>query len=496
MHTLKTAQTVMTLSATAAAVPSYGSPVPGNLTFYTPSWPGWDEYVTRWSTYEAPTFSLAFVPETTDELLQGMAYLSRNNMSYLAKGGGHGYSTTLAVDQNVVQINMENFRDVTVNSDNTVTVGGGARMLDVVTALYDAGRELTVGSFPCVGATGAMLGGGLGRLQGKYGLMSDALRHVKMALWNGTVVEASQEVNSDLFWGLRGAGHNFGIVIETTYETFPDEGGRHYYADMFFTDDSLEGVLNVYKGIIEDGLDPAAAVIMGYVFDSQSMNPLFTINVVYAHDKDAGRRLASNFASTPANATYPITRLSLNESYIPFAELPLAGSNVAVCERGHNQDIYPVTAREFFDVDAMVDLYESYGSFVRANPGASGSILLFESASPQGLLAYPDDHSAFPLRGRYVLSGLISMLWDDNSLTNAVDSWASGARDTLARPEISGNDRLYAYQNYGHGDEPLSALYGYDQWRHERLTGLKQKYDPHNFFSAYHAIPLEIGGWD
>lgn len=117
-----------------------------------------------------------------------------------------------------------------------------------------------------------MLGGGMGRLMGKYGLMSDALRHVKIALWNGTIVEASDNVNQDLFWGLRGAGHNLGVVIESTLETWPDLGGMHYNADMVFTDDSIEGVLNIAKKFIEDGLDPEVGLILGYVFDTQSMN--------------------------------------------------------------------------------------------------------------------------------------------------------------------------------------------------------------------------------
>ncbi|KAL7624849.1 hypothetical protein AAE478_004063 [Parahypoxylon ruwenzoriense] len=489
MHSLKTFQALASLATTAASALSGDAPIPGNLSFYTPSWPDWDQYVTRWSAYEAPTFSLAFVPKTDKELSQG-------NMTYLAKGGGHGYSTTLVTDQNVVQINLENFREVTVNPDNTVTVGGGARMLDVVTALYNAGRELTVGSYPCVGATGAMLGGGLGRLQGLHGLMIDALQHVKIALWNGTIIEASEDTNSDLFWGLRGAGHNFGVVIESTYETFPGEDNRHYYADMVFTDDSLEGVLNVYKRLIEDGLDPAASLALSYAFNPQSMNPLFNMNVVYAHNEEKGRALASNFASTSENATHPITRVSVNESYITFAEVPTRGSSDIICQRGHNQDIHPATARQFFDTRAMVNLYESFGSFIQEHPVANGSVLLFEAANPQALLAVPDTSTAFPLRGRYILSSVLSMTWDGDSSTEAIDSWAARARDTLARPEVSGSDRLYVYVNYANGDESLSARYGYEQWRHEKLTGLKQRYDPHGFFNAYHAIPLEMSGWN
>jgi fumiquinazoline A oxidase len=178
-----------------------------------------------------------------------------------------------------------------VNSDHSITIGGGAKMVDLIPTLHKAGREMSmfaspidfrcssyltlyrvqaVGSFPCVGVHGVMLGGGMGRLMGRYGLISDALLQAKVALWNGTIVEASETVNSDLFWGLRGAGHNFGVVIESTYKTWPDEGGLHYNADMVFTDDSLEGVVGTYRRIVEDGLDPSLFLILGYMYDAEA----------------------------------------------------------------------------------------------------------------------------------------------------------------------------------------------------------------------------------
>jgi FAD/FMN-containing dehydrogenase len=63
-----------------------------------------------------------------------------------------------------------------------------------------------------------MLGGGHGLLQGHYGLLSDNLISARMVLANGTAVTVSSESNPDLFWAIRGAGHNFGIVTEFEYK--------------------------------------------------------------------------------------------------------------------------------------------------------------------------------------------------------------------------------------------------------------------------------------
>lgn len=116
-----------------------------------------------------------------------------------------------------------------------------------------------------------MLGGGMGRLMGKYGLISDALVRARVVLWNGTVVDSSEEVNPDLFWGLRGAGHGLGVVVESVYKTWPDQGGMHYNADMTFTDQSLEGVVEVARKLIEDELDEGLFLILGFVFDPAAM---------------------------------------------------------------------------------------------------------------------------------------------------------------------------------------------------------------------------------
>lgn len=112
------------------------------------------------------------------------------------------------------------------------------------------------------GATGAMLGGGLGRLQGLHGLTSDAVRKVRLALWNGTIVEASDEVNQDLFWGIRGSGQNYGIILESTYETWPaTNGGLYYNADLVFTKDSVERIMDIKNNLTTPALDAKLAIL-------------------------------------------------------------------------------------------------------------------------------------------------------------------------------------------------------------------------------------------
>jgi FAD/FMN-containing dehydrogenase len=61
-------------------------------------------------------------------------------------------------------------------------------------------------------------GGGTGVLTGQYGHIVDNLLCARVALADGTIVTASPESNSDLFWAIRGGGSNFGICTEFTYK--------------------------------------------------------------------------------------------------------------------------------------------------------------------------------------------------------------------------------------------------------------------------------------
>lgn len=71
---------------------------------------------------------------------------------------------------------------------------------------------------------GLTLGGGIGRQQGTDGLVLDALLSARVVTASGQVLEASQTSNPDLFWAIRGAGQNFGIVSSATYQLHPLTG--------------------------------------------------------------------------------------------------------------------------------------------------------------------------------------------------------------------------------------------------------------------------------
>lgn len=319
---------------------------------------------------------------------------------------------------------------------------------------------------------------------------------MRIVLGNGTIVEASESSNPDLFWGMRGAGQNFGAVVESTFQTYPAENnGRHYNADMVFSDDSLEGVLETINHLIR-GLDPALAMDLILFTDPSSMAHLIYLNLVYAGPQEQGEVYANYFATT-GNGTHKrltINRLSNNATELTFAELPYqsaGGAIAAACARGYRQNTYSLATLDF-DVKNTRALWESYKAFIDANTGAASSLLLFEVFGQQAVVSANAAATAVGNRDKSNVLGLFEMMYsqEDDDVAGAADQWARGWRDTFSDPDLSGYDRLYVYQNYAHGDEPLQALYGYEPWRMKKLQKLKRTYDPTDSFRGYHAIPL------
>lgn len=105
-----------------------------------------------------------------------------------------------------------------------------------------------MGNAPCVGALGATLGGTVGAFQGLYGLGLDSLVSVTLVTASGDVVNASNTENVDLFWGIRGAGWNFGIVLSAVFQAHDaPNSGNITSADFIFPGSANASVWEALK---------------------------------------------------------------------------------------------------------------------------------------------------------------------------------------------------------------------------------------------------------
>ncbi|KAG8169460.1 hypothetical protein KVR01_000205 [Diaporthe batatas] len=130
-----------------------------------------------------------------------------------ARGGGHSYTSLgLGGENDHLVVDLTHMNGISVDPNTHIaTVGAGARLGEVARELFEnGGRAISHGSCPAVGLSGHILHGAL-----------DSIAAADIALADGRHVHCSQDENQDLFWALRGAGSNFGIVTSYELVTFP-----------------------------------------------------------------------------------------------------------------------------------------------------------------------------------------------------------------------------------------------------------------------------------
>lgn len=103
----------------------------------------------------------------------------------------------------------------------------------------------------CVGIVGATLGGGIGYYSGLHGVISDSLLSARIITGKGELLTASATSNSHLFWAIKGAGFNYGVVTEATFQLYDQtNGGEAMNADMMFPASANGSVWKAIAGFV------------------------------------------------------------------------------------------------------------------------------------------------------------------------------------------------------------------------------------------------------
>lgn len=144
--------------------------------------------------------------------LKVSARCGKHSYASMGLGGEDGHLVVDLTPMNYVIVN---------NTTNVATVRAGARLGHVASELFrQGGRAIAHGSCPGVGIAGHILHGGYGWASHDKGLTLDCMIGAYVVLANGVHIHCSDTENPDLFWALRGAGSNFGIVTSFELETF------------------------------------------------------------------------------------------------------------------------------------------------------------------------------------------------------------------------------------------------------------------------------------
>ncbi|KAI1181952.1 hypothetical protein F5B17DRAFT_444632 [Nemania serpens] len=451
----------------------------------------------RWTTFSEPTYLAAVTPGNEKDLAKLLRVVTAKKVPFLVTSGRHGFNPSLGGLQNGLAIDLSRFDKLKIDTTaNTLTIGPAIHTADLLDPVYNAGYEIQGGTCTCPSFIGVTLGGGIGRWEGVYGLFIDALQSVRFVAANGTILTASKTHNSELFWGIKGAGANLGVIIEATYNLHkikksPSHEGAGYGLNADFVIPAEKNA--TYWKLIESLMPyPAQLAIVSVVGWNSTIN---------------ATQIVSNWeyfgAATEAEARAvldPILALEPDVTsiqYLKWPELFYAqqfGSDEANCKPDLKRDIYTANLRRI-DPPTWEAQFAKMVAFLEKYPSArTNSAFAAETYPTEATMAVPDDDAAYPWRdaqGYLVLQ----FGWDDDSTDGAPEAATSLGPELRAafaatsgyEDEIEGG--LTVYVNYEHGEEPIESIYSADKL--PRLAALKKTWDPHNVFAYHLALPTE-----
>ncbi|HEY7069542.1 MAG TPA: FAD-binding oxidoreductase [Acidimicrobiales bacterium] len=395
------------------------------------------------------------------DVARGITFAREHDLVVSVRGGGHSVAGTAVCDGGIM-LDLSGMKAVRVDPDSrTARAEPGLTLGELDHETQAWGLATPLGAVSMTGIAGLTLGGGLGWLNGAYGLTCDNLLAADVVTADGRLVRASAAENEDLFWGLRGGGGNFGVVTSFEYRLHPVAvvlaGGLSYPLA------EAPEVLRFYDSFVKAAPDElSTAASLAVAEDGQLA---VTVVVCYCGPVDAGERVLRplrTFRSPIEDTIQPM----------PYAELQ------AVSDPG-----YPSGQLHYWKSGFLRDLtdeaIQTMVHFVEQMPSPATGVGL-QQMHGVASRTHPSA-TAFPHRAEQ-FDFLILSQWPDPADTERNIEWT---RELFAAMAPHLEDAVYVNNLGNEGEDRVRAAYGP---HYERLAALKAKYDPTNFFRMNHNV--------
>lgn len=401
---------------------------------------------------------------TADDVRMAIKLARSERLPLSIRGGGHSVAGTAVVDGGLT-IDLCRMKRVSVDPGSREAVAEPGVLWGEFDAATQAhGLATTGGQVSHTGIAGLTLGGGLGYLMGKHGVACDNLLSVDVVTADGEMLTASEEENADLFWGMRGAGANFGVVTSFRYRVHPL--GQVLAGMLLYPRDRAAELIDFHREFVHGSPDELNTTVA--FLNSPDGLPIVGVIAVWAGDIAEGERVLEplrKFGSPVADLIGPM----------PYTALQSMVDNSL-----------PVGDRYYWKSNFASEVNASLGHILEdganAMPSPLSMILYFEVKGQ--IRRVPKDAMAFDHRDPNFELSIISH-WTDPSQDAANIGWARQVW-TAAQPHVL----PAVYTNHMTADETRErVLAGYGADKYARLAALKSKYDPENIFRLNHNIP-------
>jgi FAD/FMN-containing dehydrogenase len=429
-----------------------------------PDDPAYEAARTVWNAMIDRRPAIVVRPTSAAAVLDALRFGRDEDLPIAVRSGGHSLPGHSTCDDGIV-IDLARMRGVSVDPERRMArVNGGALLGELDDAAQAYGLACNSGTVSHTGVAGLTLGGGMGRLQRRLGLTIDALRAVDIVTADGRRSRVSDEEHADLFWGLRGAGANFGIVTAFEFHLTPI-GPTITRGMLTYPGERARDVVAAFVDTMSAAPDELmASLVIGRATEDRDLpaslvgTPIVTLSITYVGG-DAARDLAGLTTLGP-----PVAGALEEQSYLESQH-----ANDAGLAWGHR-----VYAKSGFLGSIPDELVDAMVAHVADAPGDD----VYSIWAQGGALGrIPDDATAFPGRSAPYWIGAETQ-WDDPDLDDAHIGWSRRAI-ALTEPYRLGGS--YVNDASDHGDDPqVRAIYGAAAY--DRLVELKRAWDPDNVF--------------
>ncbi len=401
------------------------------------------------------------------DVMSAVKFARRHGLPVAVRSGGHSFPG-LSVADDAFVIDLSLMKGVRVDPDErTARVQAGVLLGELDRETQPFGLAAPSGIVTHTGVAGLTLGGGIGWIMRKHGLSVDKLRRVDVVTAEGELVKASPEENADLFWGMCGAGANFGIVTEFEFDLVP-VGPAILAGPIFWKLEDSAEVLRFYRDWVADAPDELMTIVVHrkappLPFVPEELHGELVVMVIpcWIGDFDEGEQVIrpmKEFGNAVADACtqkpYLVHQAMFDPGFVPgrwyyfrsFDVPALTDEMIDITAEHCSRIQSPLTS---FPIWQMGGAVARVGEDDTAFGGRNAAFTYNIGASTANAEGFDEER-------RWVRD-----FW------SALEEWHTSVYVNFLSDAEEGEDRI-------------RAAYGAEKY--DRLKALKRKWDPDNFF--------------
>jgi FAD/FMN-containing dehydrogenase len=404
----------------------------------------------------------------TADVVESVGFARDHGLLLSIRAGGHNVAGHAMNDGGLV-IDLSGMIGVHVDpADRTVRAAGGATWGDLDRETQVFGLAAPGGVVATTGVAGLSLHGGYGHLRRKHGLSIDNLLSVEIVTADGQVRTASATEHPDLFWAVRGAGSNFGVVTSFEFRVHPI-GPQVQLCAPFYALEDGRAALRAWRDFTATAPDEVSALaILWSVPDHEHFpvelrkRPVVALAGVYAGSAEEGARVMQPLREVAA----PLLDLT---GALPFTALQAAFDPFFPKGRLYYWKSSYVHELSNACIDAIL-------AAAGERPSHMSDVAIWHLGGAMSRAGAAD--TAYGRRDApYLVTG--EATWTEPRDNDRNIEWARGVLAAV-RPFSRGG----LYLNFpGFGEEKQAMLREAYGDNYERLVALKTQYDPGNLFS-------------